>query len=99
MSLLNNTVSIRDVLRDYKNVVTTVNNSNKPVIVMNRSQAQLALINLSQLEEYERLKSLDFLKTVRSKNKKVSFSTAFSDISEEVESVRQKRHVKTSGRR
>ncbi|MEX0895857.1 MAG: hypothetical protein WDZ94_02865 [Patescibacteria group bacterium] len=96
MQLLNKTISIREVQRQYKAVAESVQKSKKPIIVMNRSQAQLALINLKQLEEYERLKNFAFLEELRSNNRNFRFDDAFSDITAEVESVRQRQYEKTS---
>lgn len=93
MQILNQTVSIREVQRQYKDVAATVKKSKKPVIVMNRSQAQLALINLKQLEEYERLKAFSVLEDVRVANRDVDFDTAYADITSEVESVRRERNA------
>jgi len=96
MQLLNKTVSIRDVQRQYKDVAVTVGKSSRPIIVMNRSQAQLAMISLKQLAEYQRLKAFYFLEEVRATNKDVDFDDAYNDISSEVESVRQERYENSS---
>lgn len=99
MHILNQTVSIREVQRQYKDVVATVQKSKKPVVVMNRSQAQLALINLEQLEEYERLKMFASLEKLRAQNQDIPFDEAFTEITEEVKSVRKQRHAKATRRR
>ncbi|NCN82746.1 MAG: hypothetical protein GW947_02150 [Candidatus Pacebacteria bacterium] len=96
MPYLNKTVSIRSVQRQYKDVVATVQNSDRPVIVMNRSQSQLAMISLELLDEYERLKSFAFLESIRTKNKDLAAVAAFREISQEVESSRLGRYEKTS---
>lgn len=92
MQLLNTTVSARDVQRSYSEIADAVMKSNKPVLVMNRNQAQMALLNLKQLEEYQYLKSFAFLESLRVKNKHVDFNTAFTDITDEVEAVRATHH-------
>lgn len=92
MSLLNQTVSIRDVQRQYKFVAAAVQKSDKPIIVMNRSQAQLALISLKLLEEYKRFKSFIFLESIRTKNTSIDFNDFFGEITKEVENVRQQNY-------
>ncbi|OGJ39422.1 MAG: hypothetical protein A3A82_00665 [Candidatus Pacebacteria bacterium RIFCSPLOWO2_01_FULL_47_12] len=96
MSFLNKTVSIRSVQRQYKDVVAAVQNSDRPIIVMNRSQSQLALISLELLDEYERLKSFAFLEAIRIQNKDADLDQSFSEITQEVEVNRLKRHEETS---
>lgn len=91
--MLNQTVSIREVQRQYKDVVSTVQQASQPVIVMNRSQAQLAMINLQQLEEYERLKLFSMLDKARTNNQSVRLQEGLSDITAEVEVVRESRWV------
>lgn len=93
MPILNQTVSIREVQRQYRDVAAAVKKAKKPVVVMNRSQAQLALINLKQLEEYERLKAFSVLEDVRVANRDIDFDAAYTDITSEVEFVRQNRHA------
>jgi len=98
MPLLNQTFSTRDIQRQYKTVVSAVKKSNKPILVMNRSQAQLALINLKLLEEYQRLKSFAFLESIRAQNKQIDFNQAFDEITTEVGIIRQQKYEeKTSG--
>ena len=96
MQFINQTISVRDVQRQYKDVALLVGKSKKPLIVMNRSQAQIALLSLKQLEEYERLKFFYSLEDIRSKNKDIDFNESYNDITAEVESVRKKRYAKTS---
>lgn len=99
MQILNQTVSIREVQRQYKDVVATVQQASQPVIVMNRSQAQLAMINLQQLEEYERLKLFSIFEKIRADNQSVKIQKGLSDITAEVEVVRKQRHARTAGGR
>jgi len=99
MQAVSQTVSIRSVQRQYKDVALAVQKSKSPIIVMNRSQAQLALLNLKQLEEYRRLKSFAFLEEVRAQNKNIDPQEAYADITAEVELVRQDRYEKNSSGR
>ncbi len=98
MPYVNKTVSIRSVQRQYKDVAAIVQNSDRPIIVMNRSQSQLALISLDLLEKYERLKSFAFLESIRSQNRDVDVAAVFDEITQEVESSRLGRYEKTSSR-
>jgi prevent-host-death family protein len=65
-------VSVRQVQRQFQQVVTKVNQSKHHVIVMNRSQPQVAILSLAQLKEFERLQ---FLEKVRAEVRKLKIET------------------------
>ncbi len=46
-------ISTRNVLRDYKKLVTQIQKTNQPIIVMNQNKPQLALVSLKTLEELQ----------------------------------------------
>ena len=92
MSILQQTISARDIQREYRQIVKKVQNSDKPVIVISRNQPQLAMINLKILEEYQRLKDFAFLDKIRSKNKNKSFVGLLDEIDQALTMVR-KRHL------
>lgn len=92
MPLLNQTVSARDVQRQYRDVVKIVEKSDKPVVVMNRNKAQFALMSLEILEEYKRLKLFAVINDIQSRNKGKSIEESYDEITSEVEKTRRKNY-------
>lgn len=99
MNLLSQTISARDLQRQYKSVASRVQKTNQPIVVINRNQPQLALINIQTLEKYQRLLDFSVLNPIQKSNTSVDFSQSFSDISKEVETVRQKQNAKKASSR
>lgn len=48
-----NTISARQIQREYKKVLKQVNESNEPVIVISNNKPQGAIIGLEQLEKIQ----------------------------------------------
>ena len=50
------TVTVRDILRNYKKVFGDVKNTKRPVVVVSKKEPQVGIVSL---EDMERLKELD----------------------------------------
>lgn len=89
--LLKNTVSARDLQRNYKQVVGRVKQSDEPMVVLRYNQAEFALINLELLKKYRQQQAFKIIDEIRLKNKnqKVDFETAYQEITDVVEEVRE----------
>lgn len=97
------TISARDIQRGYKKVFDRVKRVKKPVVVMANNDPQAAIISLDMLMEYNRLKQDEELFTIINeiwaKNRDKDPDGVLTDVTGDVEEVRQKIYGKTFGSR
>lgn len=98
---LTNTVSARDVQRQYKKIFARVNRTKKPVVVISDNKPQAAIVSLDMLEEYERARDFAVIDEIQALNRDKDPDEVMRDVTEAVEEVRQEMHgkKKTKGSR
>lgn len=101
-----NTVSARDVQRNYRKIVERVKKKNQPVVVIRKNQPEVAIVSLDILAEYKELKTSTFdwtiVDRIRALNADKDPDEVYKEVTEEVEKVRQERYdaeQKAHGRR
>lgn len=55
--LSTNTITPRDILRNYKEVFDKVKKTNQPAVVISRKEPQVAIISLDDLEKLRQFKN------------------------------------------
>lgn len=58
------TVTVRDILRDYKSVFNEVKRTRRPAIITAHKEPQVAIVSLDDLEELQRLKNKNSAKNL-----------------------------------
>lgn len=86
---LTNTVSARDVQRQYKKIFARVKRTKKPVVVISDNKPQAAIVSLDMLEEYEKLQGWQVIDEIRARNRGVNPNQVEKDVNQAVEEVRQ----------
>lgn len=98
-----NTVSARDIQRNYRKIFDQVKKTQKPIVVISNNKPQAAIVSLEQLAQYEadrrRARMFTLIDSIRERNKNKNPDELYRDITKEVEEVRQKRYEKRAGRR
>jgi prevent-host-death family protein len=56
-------VTARDILRNYKNIITKVKDTKQPALVMNQKEPQVAIVSL---EDFEKLQNLRYKNSAKS---------------------------------
>ncbi len=52
-----NTITARDILRNYKEIFDKVKHTNQPTIIMSQKQPQVAIVSMEDLEKLRQLKN------------------------------------------
>lgn len=87
---LTNTISAREMQRNYKKIFDRVKRTKEPVIVISNNKPQAAIVSLDVIADYQRERDFTFLKEIWAKNKNADSKKAMKDITEVVEEVRQR---------
>ena len=77
-----NTITTRDILRNYKQVFDKVKKTKHPVIVMSQKQAQVAIVPLEDLERLKLLKNRQSTKALLDMAGIIPKGSVPSDLSE-----------------
>jgi prevent-host-death family protein len=89
-----NTVSARQLQRDYKSVFAKVNKTNSPIMVISNNKPQVVILSIKELDSINKFYSEQkFWEAVREIQTKNSYNDPIStqkDIDEAVEEARQK---------
>lgn len=86
---LTNTVTAREVQRQYKKIFARVNRTKKPIVVISDNKPQAAIVSLDMLEEYEKLQGWQVVDEIRARNRGVNPKQVEKDVNQAVEEVRQ----------
>lgn len=57
------TVTTRDILRNYRDIINKIKDTKQPAIVMNQKEPQVAIVSL---EDFERLQNLRYKNSAKS---------------------------------
>ncbi|MBI4130334.1 type II toxin-antitoxin system Phd/YefM family antitoxin [Candidatus Roizmanbacteria bacterium] len=104
MSLINtNTISAREIQRNYRQIFNRVRKTNKPVVVISNNKPQAAIVSMDMLGKFNQLQqeadAFRLIDAIRNRNEKKNEESAYKQITEEVEQVRKKRYEKAEGSR
>jgi prevent-host-death family protein len=96
------TVSARELQRDYKSIFSQVNRTNKPVVVISNNEPQGVILGLKELDKINKFfseqKLWEAIRAIQSKNRYNDPITTQKDIDEAVEEAKQYVYNKTFGR-
>ena len=89
-----NTVSGRDIQRQYKKIFAKVKKTQKPIVVISDNKPQAAIVSLEMLEKYEKLSGWAIIDEIRTQNQGVDPRQVEKDVNQSVEAVRQEMYDK-----
>jgi len=92
LSILN-TVSARQLQRDYKSIFANVNKTNTPIMVISNNEPQVVILSIKEMDNINKFfseqKFWEVVREIQSKNRYNDPITTQKDIDEAVEEARQ----------
>lgn len=89
-----NTVSARQLQRDYKSVFANVNKTNKPIVVISNNEPQAVILSIKEMDNINKFfseqKFWEAVREIQSKNRYNDPIATQKDIDEAVDDARQK---------
>lgn len=100
LSILN-TVSARQLQRDYKSIFANVNKTNTPIMVISNNEPQVVILSIKEMDNinkfFSKQKFWEAVREIQSKNRYNDPITTQKDIDQAVEDAKQYVYDKTFG--
>ena len=94
--LFTNTVSAREIQRNYKKIFQKVKRTKQPIVVISDNTPQAAIVSMEQLREYEHMRAFSVLDDVWVKNRGLDTEKEEAFITHMVKEVRQEMYEQRS---